>query len=109
MLDALTALSAGELIALAIAGAVGLLAHYLLKLIELRKQLAGQKKLPTLRVYYVDHAPETILSVMITYVGIYWTIETNQASLLTAFLIGLAIDSVINKFRDRANNLASKI
>lgn len=102
MLDALLKLSAAELIALVIAGAAGIYAHYLGKIIELRKA----EHTLTLRSYFVDNVPETTFSVLVTYIAIYGTIEAGSPSLLSAALLGFTCDSIANKFRDRAGHLA---
>jgi len=105
MLDSLVELSAGELLALVVAGAVGLFIHYLGKLLELR----GTTHSLSMRTYYLDHKPEVSMSVLLVYLAIYWTIESGQASLLNAVLLGYSCDSLANKFRNRAGNLTSKI
>jgi hypothetical protein len=98
MLDNLYALSKIELIALLLAGFLGLVAHFLGKLIELRRE----NSTVTWHSYYVQHAPETALSVITVLAGTYGLIEANQATVFSVFLLGHFVDSTANKFRSRA-------
>ena len=101
MLDKLYALDGAELIALVIAGVIGLLWHYVAKVIEQRQS----DKSMTLSRYYLDHQPETLGSVLTVVAGIWALIEMDMASVLNALLLGYTVDSHANKFRDRGSRV----
>ena len=101
MLDSLLLLSFKDFVALVIAGAFGLLWHYVAKIIELRKTNHGL----TFRRYFLDHKPETFASVLTVLAGIYGLIEIGQASLFSVMLLAYTVDSHANKFRGRGQKL----
>lgn len=97
MLEKFQALSGVEIVVLLAAGIFGLLWHYLTKIVELRRVNHDI----TLRRYFVDHVPETILAVLTLLGGIIWLIERSEASVVTVLLLAYTIDSHANKFRSR--------
>ncbi len=101
MLDSVMTLSVMDIVSLVVAGAFGLAWHYLAKIIELRKLDHGI----TLASYYLEHKPETLVSVMTVLAGIVGLIELGQATIFNVTLLAYTVDSHANKFRSRGQGL----
>lgn len=98
MLDSIIALSAGDMAALLLGGLLGLVLHYFGKVFELR----NTDRSITLKSYFIDHYQETVISSGLLFMAIGMMIDSGQASWWMAAILGYNVDSLANKFRQRA-------
>lgn len=105
MLDKLQAITGLELAVMVGVGLLGLVGHFLFKIVELRKANHGI----TMRSYFVEHAYETAGSVVIVLLYIVHVIlvseELTQLALESILFSAYAVDSLANKFRSRGTQL----